>query len=362
MNDEKKNAFTKSGGSPPTQRKLSWQYDNLASKIQLASRQFAATRILCFFGHAANDGGTSHHGYASIMANTGIRSRNSVAVAIKYLLTVGIDEKQPILTRTKGGKGKETSHYKLHLGAMQKLVEHQGIFDIETGKQSRYKQSEGVPVTGIPTEEGVPVNGDTGVPVSDRGVPVTVTPYTCDEYRGVPVTETVTLNEPSMNPHKSNPKENPLSKARAASESESSSSDAFDEADLAAAEAAVRSSTPHGNGSPRNSFGGDSKSRQPVFSLKRWCPYCNEPAKLGGENADVGMITCPHCGAENLGLTAPRSDASGKREMEQLLDGSSVDDRAEVYKYASVSQRRWIAMTKFADEMTTVLAETGESK
>lgn len=345
-----KNGFTKSGGSPPTKRKLSWQYDDLAGKIQLAPRQFAASRLLCFLGKAANDGGTSHHGYASLMSNTGIRSRHSVADAIKYLLTVGIEEvKQPILTRTKGGMGKETSHYKLHLGAMQKLVQHQGIFDIETGKLARYKQS-----------ECVPVSGDTGVPVTDRGVPVTDTGCTREGYRGVPVSDTQTLIEPSNNPHEGNPKKNPLSKARATSESSSS----FDEDDLAAAEAemaARQSASPNGNGSPKNSSDGDLKSSK-QFTLKRWCPICNEPAKLGGENADLGGIECAHCGGDNIGLTAPMSDAKGKRWMEQLLDGSSEDDRHWHYSHASVSQRRWIAMGKFADEMAQVLAANGESK
>lgn len=354
MNDETK-GFTKSGGSPPTQRKLSWQYDDLAGKIQLAPRQFAATRLLVFLGKASNDGGTSHHGYASMMALTGIRSRHSVADAIKYLLTVGIAEvKQPILTRTKGGIGKETSHYKLHLGAMQRLIEHQGIFDLETGKQTRYQRSEGVPVTDTPTEEGVPVSGDTGVPVSDRGVPVADTPCTRDGYRGVPVSDTVTLIEPSRNPHKSNPKENPLSKAGAPSESSSFDSDEQElDPDVVTARA-------NGKGLTLSSSGGDSKSSQPVFTLKRWCGDCNEQSK-GTEDEP-----CPHCGMDAYTggdwLTAPRSDAEGKRMVERNLALSTDENRRWTYLNAPACQRRWIALTKFADEMTTVLAETGESK
>jgi hypothetical protein len=199
------NGFVDSGNSPPkSKRKLSWQYHDLASKIQLAPRKFAATELLRFLGKAANDGGTSHHGYASLAANTGIRKLDNVRIAIQYLLTVGIAEvKQPILTR-KTGVGKNTSHYKLHLGAMQAVVKHQGIFD-EAGKlirHTKWERLDGIPVTGTPAEEVYPQQGD--------GIPVTGTP-------GIPVTGTRYPRKGVTNPQEppiKNPKENSLNRAR----------------------------------------------------------------------------------------------------------------------------------------------------
>jgi hypothetical protein len=342
---EKTNGFTKSGGSPPTKpRKLSWQYEDLAFKIQLAPRQFAARNLLRFLGKVANDGGTSHYGYVSLMANCDVRSRSAMATAVKYLLTVGIAEiKQPILTRTKGGIGNDTSHYKLHLGAMQKLVEHQGIFDPETGKLIRHpkwERPDGVPVTGIPvsgtpTQEGVPVNEGTGVPVSgDTGVPVNEQGCTCEPYsnpQGTPI---------------ENPNRNPLSKAGADIEDCSLVS----QRDETATE--PETTEPNADGSPDASSNGAPK----VFTRKRWCPVCNEMSKLG----DVDGFECPHCGSENEWLTAPKSDADGIRLITQILDTSSVDDRRWQYLHASVSQRRWIAMTKHADELATVLRESAQ--
>jgi hypothetical protein len=332
MNTEK-NGFTKSGGSPPTKsRKLSWQYEDLAFKIQVAPRHFAARNLLRFLGKVANDGGTSHHGYASLMANCDIRSRSTMYVAIHYLLTVGIAEiKQPILTRTKGGIGNETSHYKLHLGAMQALVRHQGIFDIETGKLIRHpkwERPDGVSVNDIPTKEGVSVKGYTGVSVNGD--------------TGVSVNEHGCIGEQNSNPqgtHSKNPKNNSLSKADAAEEDSSE-----DEQSSAPDPDTNGETTPISSARPGQRF-----------SLKRWCPICNEPAKLGGGDE------CSHCGAENEWLTAPRSDADGKRSMEQLLSGSA-DDRRLDYANVSVSQRRWIALTKYAAEFEQWLAENGETK
>jgi hypothetical protein len=333
MNTEK-NGFTKYGGSPPTKtRKLSWQYEDLAFKIQVAPRHFAARDLLRFLGKAANDGGTSHYGYESLMANCGIRSRTAMATTVKYLLTVGIDEvKQPILTRTQGD-GKNTSRYKLHLGAMQKLVKHQGVFDPETGKlirHTKWERPDGVPVSDTPAEEGVPVSGGGGVPVSDTpGVPVNEQGGTCESYSN----PHITLSE--------NPKDKPLSKAATAEE------------DSSVFEDEAPSPTPdrgtNGETTPIS-------SARPAqrFSLKRWCPVCNEPAKLGGGDE------CSHCGAENEWLTAPRSDAYGKRLMEQIL--GSADDRRVNYANVSVSQRRWIAMGKYAAEFEQWLAENGDTK
>ena len=310
---EKTNGFTKSGGSPPTQpRKLSWQYEDLAFKIQLAPRQFAARNLLRFLGKVANDGGTSHYGYASLMANCDVRSRSAMATTVKYLLTVGIGEiKQPILTRTKGGIGNETSHYKLHLGAMQKLVKHQGIFDIETGKLIRHpkwERPDGVPVSGTPTKEGVPVRGDTGVPVrGDTGVPVR-------GDTGVPVNEQGCTCEQYSNPQGTpieNPKENPLSKARAAMEEDGSS---------------VSS-----NGEPGPTVGNpadaglvvtNSSANPKRFSLKRWCSSCNGESKINDGDE------CPHCGEKINAVggdwfKTPKANADGKRERWMPLDGEN---------------------------------------
>jgi len=331
---EKTNGFTKSGGSPPTQRKLSWQYDDLAGKIRLAKRHFAATRLLCFLGKVANDGGTSHYGYASLMANCGVCSRTAMAATVKYLLTVGIAEVgQPILTRTKGGVGNETSHYKLHLGAMQALIRHQKIFNLETGKLIRHpkwERPDGVPVSDTPPQEGVPVNGGTGVPVSEQGC-------TCEPYSN----PQGTLIE--------NPKKNPLSKADAAESSFPGSSNGEPES---------TAEEPAGNGLVLTNSNGDLKSSK-RFSLKRWCSACDEPSKItDGED-------CPHCG-ENIAmnggdwLTAPRSDADGKRQMECVLNSS--DDHSEVFKHASPVQQRWIAMGEFAPEFQKWLDETGDTK
>jgi hypothetical protein len=124
----------------------------------------------------------------------------------------------------------------------------------------------------------------------------------------------------------------------------------------------------HGNGSPKNSSGGDSKSsRQPVFSLKRWCPYCNEPSNGVGDGEDYP--DCQRCGEKIISvggdwLKAPISDAEGKRNMEQMLqpDPNQTElERRKLFTFASPAYRRWIAMTKYADELATVLAENGKS-
>jgi hypothetical protein len=103
-----------------------------------------------------------------------------------------------------------------------------------------------------------------------------------------------------------------------------------------------------------NSGGGSSKR----FTLKRWCSECDEPSKITDGDE------CPHCG-ENIAmngdwLTAPRSDADGKRQMEHVLNSS--DDHQEVFKHASPLRRRWIAMGEFAPEFQKWLDETGDTK
>jgi hypothetical protein len=339
---EKTKGFTKSGDSPPTPRKLSWQYHDLAYKIRLAPRHFAATNLLRFLGKVANDGGTSHYGYASLMANCDVRSRSAMATTVKYLLTVGIAEVgQPILTRTKGGIGNETSHYKLHLGAMQALVKHQGIFDPETGKlirHARWERPDGVPVSDTPNQEGVPVNGGRGVPVNgDTGVPVSEQGCTCEPYSNPQGTPSLT------------PKKNPLSKAGAAKSFSSVSSNGEPE---------PTDVNPAGNGLVlTNSKGGSKSSR---FTLKRWCGECNGESKI--TDGDV----CPHCGEDMGGggdwLEAPRSDAEGKHAMESILDLIDLVDHGGVFKAASPLKRRWIAMGKHAPEFQKWLDETGDTK
>jgi DNA-binding transcriptional regulator YhcF (GntR family) len=91
------------------------------------------------------------------------------------------------------------------------------------------------------------------------------------------------------------------------------------------------------------------------FSLKRWCNYCNEQSKHSDGDE------CPHCG-ENISeigdwLKAPKTDTDGKRLMEQILNTTEAD-RRNVYVFAPACQRRWIALTKFADEQAKVLAES----
>jgi hypothetical protein len=288
------------------------------------------------------------------MVNCGIRKRDSVRIAIQYLLTVGIAEtKQPILTR-KQGVGGSTSHYKLHLGAMQALIRHQKIFDVETGKRIHYPEFErpdGVPVKGTPTQEGVPVKGDTGVPVTgtgcplegDGGVPV-------NGYRGVPVIGPVTLNRTLIEPPQ-NPKNNPLSKTAPAMEEDDFSVSSNREPGPTA-------TRPDGNGLVLTNSGGGLKSSK-RFTLKRWCSECNEPSKITDGDE------CPHCG-ENIALngdwlTAPRSDAEGTRMMEAILNGDKPTHQ-EVFEYAKPNQRRWIAMGKHAPEFQKWLDETGDTK
>ena len=116
-----------------TTRKLSWQYDDLAQKIQVSPRQLAAKLVLRHLASKSNDRGESHHGYFSIAAHCSI-ARRQVSPALKYLRTLGLVG----WTTGKGGPKKQnTNRYTLNLAVMRKLVAEQGVFHPETGKLIR---------------------------------------------------------------------------------------------------------------------------------------------------------------------------------------------------------------------------------
>lgn len=115
-------------------RKLSWQYHDLAQKIQVESRRLAAKLVLLHLGSKANDAGESFHGYDSIAAHCSI-ARSRVAPALKYLRD---DLKVVSWERGTGGpKQQDTNRYTLNLTAMKRLVAKQGVFDAVTGKLLR---------------------------------------------------------------------------------------------------------------------------------------------------------------------------------------------------------------------------------
>ena len=112
-------------------RKLSWQYDDLAQKIQVEPRQLAAKLVLRHLASKADDKGRSHHGYESIAAHCSI-SRSQTAEALKHLRDV-----LKIVAWTKGtGGSRKQSHniYTLDLKVMKELIKTQSVFDPETGK------------------------------------------------------------------------------------------------------------------------------------------------------------------------------------------------------------------------------------
>jgi hypothetical protein len=128
-------------------RKPSWEYDDLAQKIQVASRRLAAKLVLQFLAKKANDAGESHHGYASIAAHCSI-ARSQVPSALKYLR-----DTLKIVAWTKGfggAKKQDTNRYRLSLVAMRKLIAEQCVFHPETGKLIRV---ESVQRTGVESAE-----------------------------------------------------------------------------------------------------------------------------------------------------------------------------------------------------------------
>lgn len=120
-------------------RKPSWEYDDLAQKIQVASRRLAAKLVLQFLAKKANDAGESHHGYASIAAHCSI-ARSQVPSALKYLR-----DTLKLVAWTKGfggAKKQDTNRYRLSLAAMRKLVVEQDVFHPETGKLIRVESAQ----------------------------------------------------------------------------------------------------------------------------------------------------------------------------------------------------------------------------
>jgi hypothetical protein len=114
-------------------RKASWEYDDLAQKIQVSPRQLAAKLVLRHLASKSNDSGESHHGYASIAAHCSI-ARRQVSPALKYLRNLGLVG----WTTGKGGPKKQnTNRYALNLAVMRKIVRQQGVFHPETGKLVR---------------------------------------------------------------------------------------------------------------------------------------------------------------------------------------------------------------------------------
>ena len=115
-------------------QKLSWQFDDLAQKVQVAPRHLAAKLVLQFLAKKSNDSGESWHGYESIAAHCSL-SRSQTALALKYLR-----DKLKLVSWTKGTGGSQkqsTNIYALNLQCIQDLIKAQGVFDPETGKLIR---------------------------------------------------------------------------------------------------------------------------------------------------------------------------------------------------------------------------------
>jgi hypothetical protein len=111
-------------------RKLSWQYHDLAQKIQTGPRQHSAKLLLVFLGSVANDKGKPWPGYKAIMRNKSIRKKDTPAAALAVWKTAGILSWES----GQGGGRDGTNKYRLNLDAMRALVNEQGLFDVETGK------------------------------------------------------------------------------------------------------------------------------------------------------------------------------------------------------------------------------------
>jgi hypothetical protein len=111
-------------------RKPSWQYHDLAQKIQAGPRQHSAKLVLVFLGSVANDEGKSHHGYESVKRHTGIRKDKTVLAALELWKSAGILDWEP----GQGGGREGTNKYTLNIEAMKALVKEQGQFNSETGR------------------------------------------------------------------------------------------------------------------------------------------------------------------------------------------------------------------------------------
>src|ERR1039458_10204906 len=82
--------MTESTSTKTKQRKLAWQFEDLAWKIQLPKRQMAAKLLLCFLAKQANNSGSSYAGYKYNMLHTNIRSETTFSNALKYLAGLGL--------------------------------------------------------------------------------------------------------------------------------------------------------------------------------------------------------------------------------------------------------------------------------
>lgn len=118
-----------SNATPKATRKPSWEYQNLAWKIQFPAKRLGAKLALLFLAKAANDRGESHHSYNSIAAHCSISCR-SVSRSLRYLDTL----KVVVWMTGRGGTEQGTNRYKLDLQMMRGVIKAQGVFDPETLK------------------------------------------------------------------------------------------------------------------------------------------------------------------------------------------------------------------------------------
>jgi hypothetical protein len=117
------------------QRKQSWQYLDLAYKVQFPRNTYAPRIMLWFLAKSANDSGKSWYGYRAMQAHTGL-SNAGISSGIRYLR-----DKLFVLTWEHGSGGinkQATNAYQLDLQAMRRLVASQSVFDLETGKLCCY--------------------------------------------------------------------------------------------------------------------------------------------------------------------------------------------------------------------------------
>jgi hypothetical protein len=105
-------------------RKASWLFLDLAFKIQVAPRHYAAKLVLLFLAKTANNSGRSYHGYRSISAHLQL-GHSAIHTALVYLR-----DDLGILAWQQGSGGfqkRDTNDYILDLKAMTALVASQSI-------------------------------------------------------------------------------------------------------------------------------------------------------------------------------------------------------------------------------------------
>lgn len=109
-------------------RKASWLFLDLAFKIQVAPRHYAAKLVLLFLAKTANNSGRSYHGYRSISAHLQL-GHSAIHTSLVYLRD-GLG----ILSWEQGSGGfqkRKTNDYTLDLTAMTALVAAQGVFNAD---------------------------------------------------------------------------------------------------------------------------------------------------------------------------------------------------------------------------------------